>query len=451
MSNMLTTILNWIKEVFWKIFGFLGRKEVKADERLPEIAPVSKPEVTAKHKRRIPDLVLGKTFWLADDRHWFLNAACEETGINYQSVAGLRVTYPRRVRKVKKLWKAHMKEHGVPEYEMRADSSGPSVGKTDPLLVGKVIWLSKQPTLSIKSAAKLVDGVSSATVYQWRKHEPEKFAKAVALYEASIKEPEAVVKKEPLVSLYPSGEELQVRIEGKLSTRALKSALDAYADLGEMAGIIIADISIVWEIFLDLVQVGTRPDIALGVCKMLIVLDKDSSLTPRHAAKETGGSYGSYYGLSKDGGTQTKRFSKVFAAAKAAVTAKSTVRSKPKSASKKVLKALTKKKVEPEVDLIGAFEYSFGKHSKEAQVQAEEELSPKVVRTWKRMLKSCVLQMEQGLTPKEACKKAKLSYKLYLECKEANVYHQGDHFGTLAKEAEAAGSSLRLLKQQGQQ
>ena len=468
MSNMLKMILNWIKEVFWKIFP--GRKEVKADERLPETVPKRK-------YYRIPETTLGKIFWLSDHHGWYLKDACKEVGVNYGSVSGMRGYHPERIAKALKVWDQHMAEHGVPSYQTRTDSdriSGGRYGATDPLLVGKVMWLVQNKNLTIKKASLLVDGVASCTVYHWRKHHPERFADAVALYKSQFpadKDPEPDPEPEPKPEPGPLKEHLLKSfkaalnsVKPKLDQNVKAKALKGFKDLSPLLETTVGEHQ-VWEIYLDIVQAGANPDIGTGVCKMLVYLHQNPEKAPRSASKEMKGSYGMYYGLSKDGGTASKAYSPVFAKAKKFVADKAV---KPSNTSiLKAREALKRKRVSAKDASVkpavsdeeqgAALAHFIGINSeeeaelKEAKRKADLlELAPKVQKTWGRLVDACLLQMEHGLTPEEACKKAKVSFELYNKCKANNVYHRGDHFGSLAIEAEQAGLNFRLLKQQRQ-
>ena len=80
----------------------------------------------------------------------------------------------------------------------------------------------------------------------------------------------------------------------------------------------------------------------------------------------------------------------------------------------------------------------------DAQVQRKLDLKPDVA--WERLIEACFWQMEELLTPRQACKKAKIKYSVYLEFKELDVHHNGESFRDMASEAEGVRNTLHLAK-----
>jgi transposase len=315
--------------------------------------------------------------------------------------------------------------------------------------IGHAMYLIKVKGMPIHKASLEVR-LSNSTISYWKTHRPEQLEEAFELYKASLKEAKAVKKP-----AYPSMDELNARGEGKLSTKALS----VYQSLGEKAGVILAETFVVWEVYLDLIlETQCAPSTASGLCRMLMLLDENPSLTTREAADKTKGSYASFFAYGKEGGSKSNYSSKVFSVAKAAVIAKK--KPKQKSVSKKVPKVLTKKQV-TEVDLVSSWEYAIPalKEDGEARVAKEkaekarkdkiEVLNPSAC--WDRLTAACLYQME-GFTTLQACKKAGIALETYNLYKELNVSYKSqtggeEFFREMALEAESIRQKKSLLKQ----
>lgn len=321
--------------------------------------------------------------------------------------------------------------------------------RISPMKIGHAMYLIKVKGMPIHKASLEV-GLSNSTISYWKTHRPKQLEEAFELYKASLKEAKAVKKP-----AYPSMEELNAREEWKLSTRALAT----YHSLGEKAGVILAETFVVWEVYLDLVQkTECAPSTASGLCRMLMLLDENPSLTTREAADETKGSYASFFAYGKEGGSRSNRSSKVFAAAKAAVIAKK--RPKQKSVSKKVPKVLTKKQVDTEADLVSSWEHAIPALKEDEKARVAKEKAEKVRKSkievlnpsacWDRLSAACLYQME-GLTTLQACRKAGIALETYNLYKELNVSYKSqaggeESFREMAVEAESIRQKKALLK-----
>ena len=81
-----------------------------------------------------------------------------------------------------------------------------------------------------------------------------------------------------------------------------------------------------------------------------------------------------------------------------------------------------------------------------AQIRRKLDLRPDAA--WERLTEACLWQMMELLTPKQACKKARIEYSVYLEYKELNVTHNNESFRDMANEAEKHREASLLAKKE---
>ena len=482
MSVMLK-ILQWIKEAFRKIFGLHGQKEVKVNEtkRLPKNNPIPQvvepeepkaqpEEFKVKHKGKITAVAFGKMLWLCSDRDWQTREAAREVGVHCTSFSEMK-REPSRVEEALEAWSTYMEVNGIPDYEMRFDSKK----HERMLLVGKIIYLSQVKEISISEASREVSGVSLSTVFEWRRNQLSKYTEALELYKATLKKPKAV-KVKPVVGSCPSSKEI-----ADLASKAGVNWSDAYhyyEVLGEQVNVLIGAGKVpkpipVWEVYLDLLREGVKPKIARGMCEMLVIMDKDRTISASKAAVIAGTSNGSFTGLSSKVTNQTKRYSSVFVAAKKAMgppdyakrrrsgtSGSSKVSKKMSKASKKTPKVPKQKQKDSEMDLVGAWEHAIpslkeDKKARDAKAAAEKARQDKInglnpSACWDRLTAVCYYQME-GFTLLQACRKAQIDVATYNVYKDADVTHESpeggvESFRTMALEAEAVRAKKNMLK-----
>lgn len=514
MSVMLK-ILQWIKEAFRKIFGLHGQKEVKVNEtkRLPKNNPIpaaerrgqvkskakrkasskTKPrtrprsvevvepkkpkaqpeEFKVKHKGKITAVAFGKMLWLCSDRDWQTREAAREVGVHCTSFSEMK-REPSRVEEALEAWSTYMEVNGIPDYEMRFDSKK----HERMLLVGKIIYLSQVKEISISEASREVSGVSLSTVFEWRRNQLSKYTEALELYKATLKKPKAV-KAKPAVGSCPSSKEI-----ADLASKAGVNWSDAYhyyEVLGEQVNVLIGAGKVpkpipVWEVYLDLLREEVKPKIARGMCEMLVIMDKDRTISASKAAVMAGTSNGSFTGLSSKITNQTNRYSSVFAAAKKAMgppdyakrrgtrqkpaPVSSKVSKKASKASKKTPKVPKQKQKDSEMDLAEAWEHAIpslkeDKKARNAKAAAEKARQNKInglnpSACWDRLTAVCYYQMD-GFTLLQACRKAEIDVETYNVYKDADVTHESpeggvESFRAMALEAEAVRAKKNMLK-----